>query len=402
MSSDDDDSESENRKRKREKLSKQQIENIIMGPPENQHSTRNSANKSNYSAKMQALIKKEYLHLFYLSTTKEITRLEFADIWSKQQSEKSDVIIKTSRGFLLKTDNDKNKIKQILATMVNSKVLTSYKETNTNTKPAQDNYTTSYSCVIASVERDVPDEEISEHLKNEAIVHRYCKRIKSKATNSLTTLIRIITGDLSSFEKLMNNGFLYKYKVYPVFPSKPPEPLPIPCGKCAQFTHITDLCPNSITCQKCKGKHHTNSCTTTLPEKCAACNSEDHQAWSTKCPKRPTKPIEGIPNTKIKSTNKKSADIDPKKTKKSRIHQPITIHDHIVETYITTLNEDIKTDRQELIHRLKRRFVDLYNIDTTPVFGGNRLYILMFDMEEQPSKESPTEPTEGLKVYHNA
>ena len=93
--------------------------------------------------------------------------------------------------------------------------------------------------------------------------------------------------------------------------------------------------------------------------------------------------------------------MDTKKTKKSRIHQPITIHDHIVETYITILNDDTKTDRQELINKLKRRFVDLYNIDTTPVFSGNRLYILMFDMEEETGKESPTEPTEGLKIYQN-
>lgn len=398
----DDDSESESRsKRKRENYTKQQIESII-GTPHN-HSTKNQTFKtnSNYSAKMQAITQRKYLHLFYLSTTKEMTRLEFADIWQQQQSEKSDVIIKTSRGFLLKTDNNQTKIKGILSAMINTKILVSFKETQTNTKPAKNNFTTSYSCVIASVEKDIPDDEISNHLAGEGITHRYCKRIKSKASNNWTTLIRIITGDLNSFEKLLNNGLLYKYKVYPVFPSKPPEPIPIPCAKCSEFTHTTELCPNSITCHKCKGKHYTNNCPTSLPEKCAACNSDNHQAWSIKCPKRPTKPIEGIPNTKIKSLNKKTLDIDPKKTKKSRIHQPITVHDHIIESYITTLNEDVKTDRQDLINKLKKKFVDLYNIDSTPVFSGNRLYILMFDMEEPLTKESPTEPTEGLEIYQN-
>ena len=402
MSSDDEEfitTDKERRKRKRlEKLSKQQIDNIIIGT-QPEHSTKNHTTNTNYSARMQAITKKKFQHMFYLSTTKEMTRLAFADIWQQQQSDKTDVIIKTTKGFLLKTDNNKSKVKEILATMVNSKVLTSFKETETNAKPVQNKFTASYSCVIASVETDITDEEISNYLLKEGIEHRYCRRIRSKATNNWTTLIRIITAELSSFENLLNNGLLYKYKVYPVFPSKAPEPLPIPCAKCTQYTHTTESCPNSIICLKCKGKHHTNTCTTSLPEKCTACDSEDHQAWSTKCPKRPTKPIEGIPNTKIKTLNKRTLDIGPSKTKKSRIHQPMTIHDYIIETYITTINEDVKTDRQELINKVKKRFVDLYNIETTPVFSGNRLYILMFDMEESPSKESPTEPTEGLKIH---
>lgn len=392
------DEEDDRRKRKRsENLTQQQIKNIIIGSQGD--TTKNQPNKVNYSTKMLAITKKEYKHLFYLSTTKNMTRVEFADIWNDQHSEKSDVIVKTSKGFLLKTDNNKNKIKEILSSMVQSKVLTTFKETQGNMKPADITFTATYSCVIASVERDIPDEEISQHLTNEGIIHRFCKRIKSQATNNWTTLIRIITGDLNSFEKLLNYGLPYKYKVYPVFPSKAPDPLPVPCGKCSQFTHTTDQCPNPIICQKCKGKHHTNSCTTSLPEKCAACNSEDHQAWSTKCPKRPLKPIEGIPSMKIKTLNKISKEIHSKQAKKSRIHEPLTIHDHIIETYVTNLNENHNIERQELINKLKKRFVDLFRIDTTAVFSGNRLYILMFDLDEPANNDSPTEPADGLKVY---
>lgn len=62
----------------------------------------------------------------------------------------------------------------------------------------------------------------------------------------------------------------------------------------------------------------------------------------------------------------------------------------IINTYIRKLNKPKNINREELLYKLKKRFITEYKIGTTAVFSGNRLYILMFDMED-PNKPSPTE-----------
>ena len=96
----------------------------------------------------------------------------------------------------------------------------------------------------------------------------------------------------------------------------------------------------------------------------------------------------------IKLHNKKSAEIPTIITKNTKIHAPLTIHDHIINTYINKINKPTQTNREDLIKKLKKRFVDEFQIDTVAVFSGNRLYILMFDLEN-PNNTSPTEPVHG-------
>ena len=338
--------------------------------------------------------------MYYLTCTREFTRTQIADFWSARNPHSRDIILKTSRGFLLKTNLEKSSAINCLKSLKQSQILQDFQETNTNRQPANKIQKASFACVIATVEQDIEDDKIKEHLEANNYVLRYCKRITSRATGKLTQLIRIITGDFTSFQKLLNEGVFYKNRYYPVHPSTPPEPTPTPCAKCFLFTHVTEQCSTPITCRKCQGKHHTNICTSPLPEKCKACNSEDHQAWSPKCPKKPVKPIEGIPNARIKPMNKKSNEIDNKITENNKVHTPMTIHDHIIETYTSKLNKPKYSNRQELIIQLKKRFINLYNIDTTVVFSGNHMYILMFDLDK-PNTASPTEPTEGLVVFRN-
>lgn len=408
------------RKRKKNCLSEEDLLDIIgtsqPGPSKNsslsqkqksnsQHknTTQTNTNKNtsviNYSPKMQTITNQQYKLLYYVTTYEDMSRTNFADIWSKHQQNSSDIILKTKKGFLIKSNSAKTKIKGILTGLQKTKTIKTFEETHPNQKQQNESFTATFVCVIASVEREIDDKHISDYLTSKNINHRYCKRIKSRSTQDWTTLIRIITGDIQSFEKLLNEGVYYKFRHYPVFPSKPPEPIPIPCAKCSGFTHTTENCTVPITCRKCQGKHHTNACESSLPPKCVACNSTEHQAWSMKCPKRPTTPIEGIPNTQIKSINKKSQDIDINKTKNNKIHKPLTYHDYIIETYVTELNNPNNTDRQELLLKLKKRFTLLHGIDTTAVFCGNRLYILMFDLNDTENKDSPTEPIDGVKIH---
>lgn len=353
----------------------------------------------NYSLRMKEIANKEYKHLFYINPSDTINRIDMVNIWNVVFPNSTDIILQTKKGFLLKSDTDKFQLLAKLAKLVNDKKITMYKETKPYTTHSRSDPEPTYCVVIATVEKYINEDSISDFLNEQNITHRYCKRITSRATKQPTMLIRVITGCQQSFEKLINNGIFYKNRHYPVFPSSPPKPAPIPCFKCNQFDHITDNCTNPITCEKCKGNHHTSKCTSNLPPKCLSCGAEDHKAWSFKCPKRPTQPIEGIPNSTIRSLNKKSNEIATGKKADTKIHSPVTIHDLIINTYITKVNKPKHANREELLQKLKKKFVQLYNIDTTAVFSGNRMYILMFDLDK-PLSNSPTEPLHGELNSH--
>lgn len=192
----------------------------------------------------------------------------------------------------------------------------------------------------------------------------------------------------------MNEGVFLINKHFRASPSTPPPPLPQQCNDCTQFTHTTENCKNASLCNKCSRDHRSEKCTKNLPIKCTACNTTDHVAWSLKCPKRPTKLIEGIPNTQIKPLNKRNREIDSTLTNNNRIHEPVTAHDFIINTYVRKINNPTSTNTEKLIQKLKNRFTREMNIDTTAVFSGNGLYILMVDLDK-PEVPSPTQPLKG-------
>lgn len=280
------------------------------------------------------------------------------------------------------------------------KKITAFSETNAYniSKPSNQIPPQSYSCVIASVEHEITDSQMAEHLKDLNVEHRYCKRIVSKMNNKPTNFIRIITSNISSYEKLLSEGVFYKCRHYAVYPSTPPPPAPLPCNKCLQFTHKTEECQSPVKCYKCGDNHPTNRCKSELAPKCNSCGSTEHQAWSFKCSNRPLRPIEGIPNIPVKTLNKKSHEITNTDKKSSRIHSPITIHDIIINTYINKLNKPKNSNREVITDKLRKRFIREYNIETSVTFvGNNRIYILMFDMEVN---DSPTETIPGNNNSH--
>lgn len=352
--------------------------------------------RNNFSETMKDIINKKYNSLYYINTDTNInTRIQMADIWENERPQNKDTILKTKKGFLLKTDTPKAIIEETLKKMKNSKKINEY---STATPYIQRNKERSlplpnYSCVIARVEKEINDEELNNHLKKANYEFRYCKRIISKQTNTPTSLIRIITGNINTYEKILSEGVFYKSRHYPAYPSNAPDPAPLPCSKCLQYTHCTKDCTEPTKCLKCNEEHSTNKCKSNLPPKCNGCGSTDHQAWSFKCPKRPTQPIEGIPNLPVKTLNKRSNQIDPKICKNSRIHAPVTIHDTIVNTYISKLNNPKNSNRENLIEKLKKKFISEYNIDTALTFVGNNwVYILMFDLD----LDEPNSPTETV------
>ncbi|XP_044758598.1 uncharacterized protein LOC123316536 [Coccinella septempunctata] len=286
--------------------------------PQPTNSTPNAIIK-NYSARMNEIKYMEFSNLYYINTENiEMDRMEMAAIWSSKFPNSKDVILKTKLGFILKSNNEKTVLLRGLEELKNEKKIVNFKETTNQRKTSEiKEPQQTYSVVISAVEISIKDEDISQYLDSMKIKHRYCKRIISRKNNVPTKFIRIITGEIKSFETLLNNGLFYLNRHYLVYPSHPPEPTPIPCGKCFQFDHITENCKSSPKCSKCQGSHKMSQCRTNNTPKCLACGAEDHLAWSLKCPKHPKKPIEGIPNTNIKLLNRKTRDIEDL-TKKKR------------------------------------------------------------------------------------
>ena len=358
-------------------------------------------NTTNYSAPVNERRQKQYKHLYYINTDTTMNRIHLANAWISLQPRTKDIILQTSKGFLLKSDSEKIRLAKSLDQLIHDKIISSYSETAPHLmKPTTNTPSATFSAVVATVERALDDVSISKALTEQGITHRYCKRIISKATGKPTTLIRIISACENSFQKLMNEGLFFLNKHYPTYPSSRPEPAPLPCSKCQKFTHTSEKCPNNITCEKCNGAHKTISCSTDSQTKCLACKATDHAAWSFKCPLRPKKTIDGIPNIPIKSINKKTAEIDQSTIKNSIIHAAISIHDHIINSSINKLNKPKNSNREELLAKLKKRFITEFKIDTTAVFSGNILYVLMFDLEN-PEAPSPTEMDTGKSHVTN-
>lgn len=342
-----------------------------------------------------------YSSLYFLNSSTTTSRVEMAQHWGRISPLSTDVILQTSKGFLLKSNTAKEQLIKLLSVLIQSKAIDSFTETSARTNDrTQTAPPETFAAVITQVDFEIEDQTISQALNDNNIIHRFCKRIISRASTKPTTLIRIITGNAEAFRRLMNEGVFVLNKHFRAAPSSPPPPMPQPCSKCTQFTHTTEQCPNEIICSKCNGNHRTDRCTTNLPIKCTSCGAADHVAWSIKCPRHPKKPIEGIPNTQIKPLNKKTREMDKNFTRNKRIHEPITIHDFILNTYSRKINKPSTTNRDQLIQALKKRFIKEYNIDTTVAFTGNWMYILMIDLE-YPEDPSPTQPTNGSSYQVN-
>uniref|UniRef100_A0AAR5PHC2 Pre-C2HC domain-containing protein n=1 Tax=Dendroctonus ponderosae TaxID=77166 RepID=A0AAR5PHC2_DENPD len=236
-----------------------------------------------------------------------------------------------------------------------------------------------------------------DHLRDLQLQIRFCKRIISRVKGTPTLMIRLITGDHATYERLIADRALHFLgRVFRIVESKPPTPVPVPCGKCGAFDHRTEECKKPLTCNKCQGNHPTSACTSPLPARCVSCNSDEHAAWSMKCPKRPTAPIQGIPNVKVRCLNKRTAEVSGSVAAKSRIHAPITKHDYIINKYKHQMNNASNANREELIIKLRKRIIDDFDVDTSVVFFGNHMYILMIDMLS-PDRSSPTEPFDQLR-----
>ncbi|KAL3281650.1 hypothetical protein HHI36_004856 [Cryptolaemus montrouzieri] len=130
---------------------KQQKQNI---PHPNQDN--NNIKRINYSTKMREITNKKFINLYYINVSTNVeSRLQMAEIWEKARINNKDTILKTKKGFLLKSDTPKAILENTLKTLLNSNIITGF--TATSSYNQNDNEKKlpppSYACVIASVEK---------------------------------------------------------------------------------------------------------------------------------------------------------------------------------------------------------------------------------------------------------
>ncbi|XP_048516917.1 uncharacterized protein LOC125502522, partial [Dendroctonus ponderosae] len=231
-----------------------------------------------------------YSHTFTANALSTITRVQLAIRWEELNPNNKDVIIRQDNYFLIKT-NQEDKTSKILQQLKQENAVTSCKlQKNDNLprirqqKSGHHHITPSYSVVATGVDLDIEDSMFLERLEQQGFKIRFCRRIISRERNAPTLMMRLITGDISTYERLMSDRAVHFLgRIFKITESKPPAPVPAPCGKCNLFSHKTEDCKQAPRCNKCQGPHPTSRCESPLPTKCAACNSEDHAAWSMKC-----------------------------------------------------------------------------------------------------------------------
>ena len=178
-------------KKKQKQLTREDINTIIIGSTDKENTTKNdqinknqTLNKNptksnNYSARMYELKQKQYNNLFYINTKTTQTRIQMADIWANERPTNNDIILKTKKGFLLKSNTPKTILNNSLKKLRSQELITDFIETNSSINSPQKSNTVqkSFSCVIASVELEISEDQISKHILDQDIEHRYCKRI---------------------------------------------------------------------------------------------------------------------------------------------------------------------------------------------------------------------------------
>ena len=157
------------------------------------------------------------------------------------------------------------------------------------------------------------------------------------------------------------------------YPSKPPSPMPKSCSKCLSLTHSTELCHTTATCPKFYGPHSSSRYSFTLPLKCTVADLRG----LLNTPKRCTASITGIPNDKLNHHGGNST----RKENIKNTHNPIAIHNMIINPYIGNLNDSKNINRVELLQKLEKKIIHNYNVDSTTVFSGSQVYIPIFSKQ---------------------
>lgn len=163
----------------------------------------------------------------------------------------------------------------------------------------------SWSVVMKGVELNVSMDEIREAANRAGIQVSNLWRIRSRATDKMTTLVRIITTDARSSDQLLRCGLsvFLENTFYRCEASHPSKPRLSQCTRCLKLGHTSASCFVPSKCSTCTQpllQGHT--CPAVTPA-CLNCGGKDHPTYSIKCPAKIVAPDVPLGATAILSTS---------------------------------------------------------------------------------------------------
>lgn len=142
-----------------------------------------------------------------------------------------------------------------------------------------------YSCVITRVPLNFSEDDVTECLLENGIIAKKLWRITSRATNKITTLVRVVSEDARAIDYMIAKGVHMFMSHFKCEPSNAPAPRPLQCGRCYDFGHAASECREAPICPHCGKTGCRRDCDKQSPPKCTNCNGE-HPAYSYKCPQK--------------------------------------------------------------------------------------------------------------------
>lgn len=238
----------------------------------------------------------------------------------------------------------------------------------------------SFSCVARGVEMDVTSEDVMDALANQGITVTRAWRIRSKATDQETRLIRILTPSQTSLDSLLTKGLQMFNHIYKVEPSNPPKPQPIQCGRCLKFNHSTSDCPDmKSVCGTCGGDHNSIHCKPNAPLKCNNCGG-DHHASAWKCTARPREASGPEAAAPLRTTDAPAT--------QDQTSNPETQTQTIIRFTITTLLNLLPDRREQVLAVVSPLINQFFGLQAVASYAGNCVHITLAGNRTTP----PTNP----------
>lgn len=238
--------------------------------------------------------------------------------------------------------------------------------------PSNNKFTPSaptFSVVIKGVDLDISPEEVSQALIVANLTHSKVWRIRSRALDRDTTLVRVISKQQSTIDHLLLHGFRIFHKLHRCEPSHIPPPQPAQCSKCFSFEHPKERCDLPSKCGRCAGDHLTSKCPATAEPKCINCGG-NHSSLNKNCPSRPAVPASAEMTAKCKPVPALT-DYKEKITCSSKL----CLATSYLKATTTALLDIFPHQRSSVITTMKRISRNIFGRTMLVNFSNNQIHI---------------------------
>lgn len=227
-----------------------------------------------------------------------------------------------------------------------------------------------FSVVMRGVEHDVSMDDIRPAAQARGISIHNLWRIRSRATNLETTLVRILLYDPTQATYLIRDGLPIFFQGVS-YRCEESQPRRVQCSRCFGYGHTADTCSNQRLCAQCSlpaGPNHNCASDPT----CVNCGKH-HPPTDPKCPAKsipPSCPSDAQPIKPVSSTVHIPPTLTSSQTELLKICSINTLH-FLSEILLELFPNDI-LKVQSLIRKYGRRH---FNFSTSFSWSGNAVHI---------------------------